>query len=69
MRGTAQGEEGPAELAQPSGAERHPQRSARPNGKQGNVVIHTILFRGTVEEQMWELINAKAAAQRTSHQA
>jgi superfamily II DNA or RNA helicase len=38
-------------------------RCHRP-GQERDVHVHYILSRGTVEEQMWELINAKAAAQR-----
>jgi superfamily II DNA or RNA helicase len=38
-------------------------RCHRP-GQQKAVHVHYILSRATVEEQMWELINAKAAAQR-----
>jgi SAM-dependent methyltransferase/superfamily II DNA or RNA helicase len=38
-------------------------RCHRP-GQQKPVHVHYILSQGTVEEQMWELINAKAAAQR-----
>jgi SNF2 family DNA or RNA helicase len=38
-------------------------RCHRP-GQEKDVHVHYILSQGTVEEQMWELINAKAAAQR-----
>jgi hypothetical protein len=38
-------------------------RCHRP-GQERDVHVHYILSQGTVEEQMWELINAKAAAQR-----
>jgi SNF2 family DNA or RNA helicase len=38
-------------------------RCHRP-GQEKDVHVHYILSQGPVEEQMWELINAKAAAQR-----
>jgi hypothetical protein len=38
-------------------------RCHRP-GQTREVFVHCILSAGTVEEQMWELIDAKAAAQR-----
>jgi hypothetical protein len=38
-------------------------RCHRP-GQTRDVFVHYILSAGTVEEQMWELIDAKAAAQR-----
>jgi SNF2 family DNA or RNA helicase len=40
-------------------------RCHRP-GQSKDVNVHYILSAGTVEEQMWELINAKAAAQQAA---